>query len=583
MTDALAIRSLRVLNGPNIWSARPVLEMEVDASSFDFDDWHAADELLRAQKIEGTRIAKEPAAFPTNRAAEWLGEAVVKVQREGRSPVTYHEVSAISGTVRLLIEYEEEGVGRAALEFVLRWLTALVKGESLDLPREWETFTDLAYDVRLGNSTRPAVMAAAARGIPFYRLDIESLVQLGQGCRQKRIQRATTENTGLIANGIACDKKFTKKLIEEMGVLVPKGRTVSDAEDAVAAAREVGLPVVVKPQDGDYGNGVTMRITTEAEVRTAYDEARKWSEGVLVEHHVTGHLFRLLVIGGRLIAAVRREPWFVVGDGASTLLELIELANFDSRRGADYVSPFLQVQRETGEMPMLTEDLRAHDWVPSAAETVLLKHDIYLRNGGIHLDQTEIVHPEVARMAIDAAAVVGLDIAGLDVIATDLTKSPHEQDFVVLEVNAEPAVILHMDPICQPPRPVGEAIVDSLFATPESSRIPLFVVLDDFEVARSLAQTQHSLHSRYQVGLASRTGVWLNYQPLGTPCDTLTQNARRLWRHPRTEAVVLHLTLDDVLAEGLPFDRSDKLIEGPMEVTNDDQRRALECLRATVA
>jgi cyanophycin synthetase len=198
-TDALPliVRSLRPLNGPNIWSARPVLEMEVNASGFDFDDWNAADELLRARKIEGTRVAKEPNAFPTNRAAHWLGEAVLKVQREGRSPVSYHQVSATADKVRLVVEYEEEGVGCAALEFVLRWLTSLVKGESLDLPREWETFTDLAYDVRMGNSTRPTVMAAVARGIPFYRLDTESLVQLGQGCRQKRIQRATTANTGL--------------------------------------------------------------------------------------------------------------------------------------------------------------------------------------------------------------------------------------------------------------------------------------------------------------------------------------------------------------------------------------------------
>lgn len=576
----LNITALRALNGPNIWHRKPVLELELDAAAFAFTNWQAANELFRAQKIAGVELTE------TDSLPQWLGAAVVKVQREGRSPVEYHEWHAESG--RLLIEFEEEVVGRAALEFVLRWLAALIQGAGMDLPREWETFCDLAYDTRLGNSTRPTVHAAVARGIPFYRLDTESLVQLGQGCHQRRVQRATSANTGFIANGISCDKKFTKTLLAEMGIPVPRGRTVSDADDACAAAREVGLPVVVKPQDGDYGNGVTMRITTEVEVRTAYAEARKWSDGVIVEHHVVGHLFRLLVIGGRLVAAVRREPWFVVGDGKRTLLELIEAANFDARRGSDYVSPFVLAHRQTGEWPVMTEDLRAHDSIPAAGETVPLKHDIYLRNDGIHLDQTDISHPEIARMAVEATALVGLDIAGLDVIATDLTQSPLEQEFVILEVNAEPAVILHMDPVCQPSRPVGEAIVDSLFPAGETGRIPLIVLLgnaEDLKTAREVAQ-QHEGGSR--VGLASRQGVWLNGQPLGEPTQSLMQNACRLWRHPSVEKVVIHLTLDDVLREGLPFDRCDELIEGALDLSASgkqhvDRERALALVRKTCA
>ncbi|MCX6876103.1 MAG: hypothetical protein NTW21_20195 [Verrucomicrobia bacterium] len=573
----LKICSLHILQGPNIWSACPVLQMEVDASLFVLDDWHAADELLRAQKVEGTGAA-------ASGAAAWLAGAMIKIQREGRSPVCFHEMheGAAPHRALLVVEYEEELVGRAALDLALRWLNALGRGETLDLPREWAAFCDLAYDARLGNSTRPAAHAARARGIPFYRLDSESLVQLGQGCLQRRIQRATTGRTGLIANGIAADKTLTKNLIAEMGIPVPRGRAVTDAEDAVMAAHELAFPVVVKPQDGDYGNGVTMRVNTDAGVRQAYAEARNWSDSVLVEHHVNGHLFRLLVIGGRLIAAVRREPWFVVGDGRTTLLDLIEEANYDARRGADYVSPFVLVHQQTGEWPQLTEDHRTHDSVPAENETVRLKPDIYLRNDGVHLDQTDLVHPEVARMAVNATDIVGLDIAGLDIIAADLGKLPDQQEIAVLEVNSEPGIILHMEPRCVPSRPVGEAVVESLFPEGETGRVHLTVLLGE---AGDLAVAKKLSTARCNVGLASRQGVWLNSLPLGVPCDSLAGNTSRLWRHPRTEAVVLHVTLDDVLAEGLPFDRCDEVIECTVDLDGADalkRKRARDCVLATL-
>ena len=568
------ITSLRVLRGPNIWSTCTVLQIEVKTAHFPIHDWHAADELLRSQKLKGTRAS----TFPT-----WLANAVIKIQREGRSPVSFHEVheAEIPDHTLIVVEYEEELVGKAALDLALRWLTALTLGEPFDLTAQWEAFTDLAYDVRLGNSTRPAAHAARARGIPFYRLDSESLVQLGQGCRQRRIQRSTTDRTGFIANGIASDKTLTKKLIAEMGIPVPQGRAVADAEDAVRAARDFGFPVVVKPQDGDYGNGVTMRLTTEEGVRSAYAEARQWGESVLVEHHVTGHLFRLLVIGVKLIAAVRREPWFVVGDGRSTLLELIEAANHDARRGPDYVSPFVLVQEQTGEWPQLTDDHRTHDSVPAADETIRLTDDIYLRNDGVHLDQTDLVHPDIVRMSVDATALVGLDIAGLDVIASDLTRSPFEQEFAVLEVNPEPGIILHMEPRCIPPRPIGEAIVDTLFANPGDARIPVTVVLgdeSDFATAQKLAS------SRSNTGLVSRRGAWLQDIALGVPTASLFDHTSRLYRHPRVEALVLHVTLDDVILEGLPFDHCDEMVEGSVSIDGPNAHRlqlAYDRIRST--
>ena len=590
----IKIGFVHVLNGPNIWSDRPVLELEVDASGFPFERWSDADELLLSQGLEETGAAREWKSADGDRVAGWIAETALKMQCAGQTLVAFHaqRPSSSPSAVRLAVEFGEADIARAAVGFAVRWLHSVAAWQKLDLATEWEKFLDYAYDVRIGNSTGPIVDAAVAGGIPFLRLDTVSLVQLGHGCRQRRIRRAATDRTGLIGNDVSTNKELTKTILGEIGIPVPRGRAVSDAEDAVTAAREAGWPVVVKPQDADYGNGVTMRIKTGDEVRRAYDFARQHSEGVLVEHHVPGHLFRLLIVAGRLVAALRREPWYVVGDGKQTLLELIEAANFDARRGAGYVSPILLKQRELGEMPLLTPDARAHDSVPAADETVILRHDVYLKCGGIHLAQTELVHPGIVQMAVDATAAMGLDIAGLDVIAFDLTKSPQEQECVVLEVNSEPSIALHLEPLCVPSRPVGEAIVASLFASAEESRIPVTAVLGmeaDFAVAEELARSR--MKQRRNVGLASRDGAWLDGQVMGDSCASVWRHARRLWRHPRTEMAVIHVTLDDVLREGLPFDRCDELIECPSIAESltkpgadpdGDRRRALDRARATL-
>lgn len=564
--DILQFQSIRALHGPNIWSMRPVLEIRATISDPVFSDLEAANRLLLSHGLEAVCVPPESPGTAGIRLATWLGGAAVKLQTAGQTPVAFSTCRETPdpSVIRVAVGFKEEALGRAAVEFATRWLSALAHSDPFELEREWEAFLDFAYDARIGNSTGPTVDAAELRGIPAMRLDSESLVQLGHGCRQRRIRRAATDGTGMIANDISTDKEGTKSLLREIGVPLPRGRAVSGEDDAVAAAREAGWPVVVKPRDADYGNGVTMRIETEEGVRRAWAFARRHSEGVLVEHHVPGHLFRMLVVGERLVAAVQREPWFVVGDGRHTLRELIELANHDPRRGPGYESPILKMSRESGSMPLLTPDGRAHDSIPANGETVALRHDVYLKCGGIHLDRTAAIHPEIVSLALDAAKCIGLDIAGLDVIATDLSLPPEQQELAVLEVNSEPSIALHLEPLCVPPRPVGEAIVDLLFPPPETGRIPVTAVLGtegDISVAREIARKQQAFHSN--VGLAGREGAWLDGRALGDSERSAWRHARRLWRHPRMEAAVIHVTPADVLCEGLPFDRCDRLIECP--------------------
>jgi cyanophycin synthetase len=501
--------------------------------------------------------------------------------------------------IAIAIEFEEEKLVRAVVETLRRWLDALVVDEPVAVSDDWTRLSEYAYEVRLGNTTGAIVSAASARGIPFYRLDGESLVQLGQGRYQRRIRGATTDRTSAIASSVATDKQLTKQLLRNGGIPVPNGRLVSDAKDACRAACEIGWPVVVKPCDTDYGDGVSIRLTSIEEVREAFANAKAWSNEVLVESYVPGTLFRLLIIDNRLVGAVRRESPYVIGDGHRTIRELVEEANHEPYREEYYPSPLKTLLTRTSNVEPFARDGRLNDTVVEQGRTIALRRDIFLRSGGTQLDRTADVHPEIARLATDATRIIGLDIAGLDVLVSDISQVPNERNFVVLEVNPEPAIILHMSPLCQPARSVGAAIVESLFPPQQTGCIPLIAVLgspSSLEISHRIATD--AIRGNQCVGLASRQGSWLFEQQNGElairqleqSCDRLGEHTRRLLLHPRTDCVIVLLTVDDIVREGLPFYSCDRLIEiqphldhhEAIQVDPSDRQRAIDCLRATL-
>lgn len=590
-TTGLAIEITHLLSGPNAWSRRSVMEFRLETEVPTSAIRREADELLASLGLE----AIGPTELEGVEAlAEWLSAAAIALQLAAGTPVSFSAWQRTDGdaAIRVAVEYEEASIAQLAIETLQRWLCRLLLREHFTVCEEWSRLLEMTYDMRIGNTTRTIVAAAEERGIPFLRLDEESLVQLGQGRHQRRISKATTDRTGMIANNLATDKQRTKLLLRELGIPVPHGRHVLDADDACRAAKEFGWPIVVKPRDADYGNGVSIRVTTPEQVRTAYDTARCYSEHVLVERFVPGTLFRLLVVDGRLVAAVRREAPYVIGDGRQTILELVNEANYDPHRPREYVSPLNCTGTAKSELPSLAASGLPNDTVPTAGQTVQLRGDVYMRNGGIQVDRTHHVHPEIATLAIDAARVVGLDIAGLDVIAQDIAVSPQEQEFAILEVNPEPAILLHMAPLCEPPRPVAEAIVETLFPRGKTGRIPLIAVLGnpgDYEWAERIVS--ECGREGQSVGFANRDGAWLAGRRLGTRSTRLGDHVRRLWRHPRTELVVVQLSLADILHEGAPFERCDQLIEledhsDPerelLEFSESDLQRALDRLRETV-
>ncbi|MBU6174475.1 MAG: acetate--CoA ligase family protein, partial [Planctomycetes bacterium] len=415
MTTLNAMKSLppqleitQAFQGPNIWSRLPVLVVQWNVLDFSFSRWDRADELLTSLELEPVGTTER---CPEEAMADWLSAAAIQLQIAAGSPVSFRDwcISDELHRIAIAIEFEEEKLARAVVETLRRWIASLVLDEQLAVGDDWTRLREYAYEVRLGNTTGAIVSAASARGIPFQRLDQESLVQLGQGRYQRRIRGATTDRTSAIAISVATDKQLTKQLLRDAGIPVPYGRLVSDAEDACRAANEIGWPVVVKPCDADYGDGVSIRLTSADEVRESFANAKAWSKQVLVESFVPGTLFRLLVINNRLAGAVRRESPYVIGDGRRTIRELVEEANHDPYRDECCPSPLNALLAPTSNAEPFARDGRSNDTVVEQGRTIALRRDIFLRSGGTQADRTADVHPEIARMAIDATRIIGLD------------------------------------------------------------------------------------------------------------------------------------------------------------------------------
>jgi cyanophycin synthetase len=566
------------LRGPNVWTRCPVLEAELTLGG-----------RSRHEPSELPILGDHPAAWllgPDGERAWRAGpahavqHAALEFQRRAGSPVTFGLTRAepSAGSYRLVVEYEEESLGRAALDAALRLVRAALGAEPFDAPAEVARLRELAHDVRLGPSTAAIVRAARRRGIPARRLNDGSLVVLGQGARQRRICTAETDATGAIAEAIAQDKQLTRFLLKSVGVPVPEGRPVADADDAWQAAQELGLPVVVKPQFGNHGRGVAPNLTTREQVARAYAAAREEGEHVLVETFAPGADYRLLVIGNRLVAAALREPAHVVGDGRSTVQQLIEVVNRDPRRSDGHATVLSFIKLDPVALAVLGEQGYAPESVPPAGVRVLIRRNGNLSTGGTATDVTDRVHPEVAARAVDAARAVGLDIAGVDVVALDIGRPLEPQRGAVVEVNAGPGLRMHLEPSTGEPRPVGEAIVEMLFplvsggvvsgerpgplttyhsplTTHHAGRIPIVAVTGVNGKTTTTRLLAHLLRTAGKVvGMTCTDGTYLDGRRTEARDCSGPRSARAVLLNPRVEAAVFETARGGILREGLGFD-----------------------------
>jgi len=550
-----------VLRGPNVWSRRPVLEAEIN-----FGDLRAAlpsaipdftDRLLAILAPHA-----DAALIATLEQAPHLGSVLqhlaLFLQHQASCPVSFgtfqeHYRDDLS---RVIVEFEEEKLGQTALEGARDLCVAARDGGLFDVPAIAEKLRHIGHEVRLGPSGGSLVTAAKARGIPYRRLGEGSLCVFGWGARQRRALTAETDRTGAIAQYVAQDKHLTRALLQAVGVPVPEGRPVSDAEDAWRAAGEIGGPVVVKPQYGNQGRGVATDLRTREQVEKAYAAAREESSYIMVERFVPGEDHRLLVVGNKVVAASRREPAQVQGDGKSTIRELVAQVNTDPRRSDGHSTSLSWIKLDAVGLEVIAEQSFTPDSVPPDGLKVLIRRNGNLSTGGTATDVTDDVHPDVAARAVEAAQVVGLDVAGVDVVAVDISRPMAEQGAAMVEVNAGPGLRMHLDPSAGRPRPVGEAILGELYPPGQTGRIPLAAVTGVNGKTTTSRLLAHILKAAGRVvGMACTDGIYIDGRRTETRDCAGPYSARSILLNPKVEAAVLETARGGILREGLGFDQ----------------------------
>ncbi len=466
--------------------------------------------------------------------------------------------TAQPGVLRIITQFDEEVVARAAFQLARRLIDAALWGHTFDVNTAITHLHELAQDVCLGPSTRAMVDAARMRGIPVKRLTEGSLVQLGWGVKQKKILAAATSQTSAIAEDIVQDKDLTRRLLLEVGLPVPQGRPVTSAEDAWAAANEIGLPVVVKPRDGNQGRGVALNLYTREQIATAYDAAFAESDSVLVEQFAEGEDYRVLVIGRELIAASRRHPAHVIGDGGHTIQELIAEKNRDPRRAADHAAALSKIRIDAVALAVLAEQDVTPDSIPEKGRMILIRRNANLSTGGTAVDCTAEVHPTICAAAVEAAQTVGLDICGIDMIAPDITQPLSPRNGVIIELNARPGLRMHLYPSEGEPRSVGKAVIDTMFAADCNGRIPIVAVTGVNGKTTTTRFIAHLLSQNgWRVGLTSTDGVFVGNRMIDSGDCSGPKSARSILSYPLSDAAVLETARGGILREGLAFDHCD--------------------------
>jgi cyanophycin synthetase len=555
----------RALRGPNLWSRHTALELEVrcGADERSIESHAGFEDRLRAL-CPGLGTLRTPTRRGALTMAHALESTLLALQAAAGCPVTFShtEATAEDGVYLVVVEYTEEDVARRALEMVQLILqaawspeTATQEAANLDGVVCATELRELDEDLRLGPSTGAIVSAAVNRGIPFRRLTTGSLVQFGWGHKQRRIQAAEVDNTSAVAEAIAQDKDLTKHLLQSAAVPVPVGAPAATPQEAWAIAQRVGLPVVIKPQDGSQGRGVTVNITTREQSDAAFATAAEIGD-VLVEKFLPGSDFRLLVVGERLVAAARRDPPFVIGDGKHSVRELVQIVNADPRRGSGHATSLTKIRFDDIAKARLVQQDLTPESVPEKGRRVVLRNNANLSTGGSATDVTDDVHPEVAARAVDAARMVGLHVCGVDVVCETVQRPLEDQSGGIVEVNAAPGLRMHLNPSYGKGRDIGNPIVSELYRPGDDGRIPLVAVTGVNGKTTTTRMISHVLaQTGLCVGMTNTDGVYVGGRQTDSGDCSGPKSARNVLSHPHVQAAVLECARGGILREGLGFDR----------------------------
>lgn len=571
MTKKNDIKFLRInyLAGPNIWTYRPVIEAWLDIG--ELEDYPS--NLLPGFTTRLTTwlpgliehhcgVGYHGGFIERLNEGTWAGHilehVVLEVQSLAGMKTGFGKTRSTGehGVYKMAFRTRDNVVGRAALDVSHRLMMAAINDEPFDLPAALVRLTDMVDRLCLGPSTAHIVDAATDRRIPSIRLTDGNLVQLGYGAAQRRIWTAETDRTSAIAEGIASDKDMTKNLLASCGVPVPEGAIARSADAAWEEAADIGLPVVVKPVDANHGRGVSLNLNTEAEVRAAYVIASEEgdSRSVLVERFITGSEHRLLVVGRKVVAVARGESLWVTGDGRQNVAELCDSQiNIDPRRGESEEFPLSPVEprkSEENQLQLKRQGLTP-DTVPPAGQKVLIQ-----MNGNVADDVTDQLHPEVAHAAALAARIVGLDIAGIDLVCEDISRPLAEQRGAIIEVNASPGLLAHTKPASGTARNVGKDIIKHLFAPDDTARIPVVGVTGSLgcSLITRLIGCLVNITGK-EVGVANGEGLYLNARVISNRDSTGVEAGQRILINRNVQTAVFESNARSILQDGLPYDR----------------------------
>jgi cyanophycin synthetase len=551
----------RALRGPNLWSHHTSIQAIVTCTPDEENITQSPEfEIQLRQRFPDIGVLQPQGDTQNVSIAHVLERAALQLQAQIGCLVTYSCTTPTidPGTYQVVVEYTQEAVGRLALEWAQKLCHATCHHLPFALQDALQQLRELDEDSRFGPSTGAIVDAALARGIPCTRMTEGSMVRLGWGSKQRRIQAAEMDITSAIAEAIAQDKQLTKKLLSAAGVPVPQGRIVNNVEDAWQAAQDIGLPVVVKPNDGNQGKGVTVNIQTRSELEAAYAAATNYQKNILVESFMPGNDYRLLVVGDTMVAAARRDPPKVTGDGIHTIKELVDIVNQDPRRGSGHATSLTKIRFDDIALTCLLNQGLHQDSIPENGKQVNLRHNANLSTGGTATDVTDDVHPEVAARAVAAAQMVGLDICGVDAVCSSIFQPLENQGGGIVEVNAAPGLRMHLAPSFGKSRPVGEVIISSMFPRGQDGRIPLVAVTGTNGKTTTVRLISHILKiSGLRVGMTNTDGVYVDGQCIDTGDCSGPQSARKVLYHPDVDAAVLETARGGILREGLAFDYCD--------------------------
>ena len=567
------IIDIKVMKGPNYWSVRrhKLIVMRLDLEDMEQKPTDKIPGFLERLKalmpsMQSHRCSEgcDGGFFMRVKEGTWMGHVIehiaLEIQTLAGMDVGFGRTRETStpGIYHVVFSYYEESAGIYAAKAAVKIAQALADNVLYDLTDDIQKMKELREDERLGPSTGSIVEEAIKRKIPYIRLNKSSLVQLGYGVNQKRIQATIASTTSSIAVEIACDKEDTKNILSAAEIPVPKGLICVDHEDLELAIKKIGYPIVTKPIDGNHGKGATTDIKNWDEAIVAFEAAKKYSRKIIVEKFITGFDHRILVINYKFICAAKRTPAAVLGDGKSTIQQLIDKVNEDPRRGFGHEKVLTSIKVDSFTEKILVDKNLTLESVLPKGEELWLKPTANISTGGTATDVTDLVHPSNIFMCERIARIIGLDICGIDIMAENLSEPLHENGGAILEVNAAPGFRMHLEPTEGLPRNVAEPVIDMLYPPGASARIPIIAISGTNGKTTTTRMMAHiAKQMGYKVGYTTTDGVYIQNQLMMKGDCTGPVSAEFILKDPTVDFAVLECARGGILRAGLGFHNCD--------------------------